>query len=84
MKTIADWINANMPNYVATIEPGYCNTDRKPKGVRWRIPGKGRRGNKIVIRHKFVGTVVFTHNGAETYRCNAEVENWVMEHAHDR
>lgn len=78
LKTIAAWINANMEGYSARIEKGYCNTDRKPKGARWRIPGKGRTGNLLKVLKG--GVVVFRHNAAETYRSNDEVERWVEDH----
>lgn len=74
---LAEVINAD-GRFVATIEAGYCNTDRHPKGVRWRIPGKGRRGNKLVVKNKS-GETVFTHNAAETYRHNSEVVRWMDE-----
>lgn len=77
LKAIADWINENMQRlgYRAVIERGFCNTDRHPKGVRWRIPGKGRHGNRIKV---FKGAdLVLDHNAAETYRSNDEVERWL-------
>lgn len=73
LKAIAAWINANMPGYAASVERGYCNTDRKVG--RFRRPGKGRYGSKIVVRRG--GEVVLKHNSAETYRSNSEVEAWL-------
>jgi hypothetical protein len=67
--TIAKWINANT-TLVATIERGFCDTDRKFKGSRLRWPGKGRWGNRLIVRRG--GIVVLDHNSAETYRYNAE------------
>lgn len=75
LKTIARWINESMPGYSAEIREGYCSTDRKPQGVRWRIPGKGRTGTRIVVRKG--SEVVLDHNSAETYRSNKEVEDWI-------
>jgi len=81
LKTIAEWINGNSDEYRAYITEGYCNTDRKISGTRLRHPGKGRYGKVISIFHcpkKRKGMeLVFTHNSAETYRTNDEVEGWV-------
>ena len=76
LKTLAEKINAD-GRFTATIERGYCNTDRHPKGVRWRIPGKGRRGNRLIVKDKLMGNVVLDHNSAETYRYNGEVVEWM-------
>jgi hypothetical protein len=72
LATIAKAINEKCPGFTAVIEKGYCNTDRHPKGVMWRIPGKGRRGNRLIVRDA-KGQVVINHNSAETYRTNSEV-----------
>lgn len=74
LPTIAKWINANVEGLTATIEQGYCNTDRKIG--RLRVPGKGRRGNRLIVKH-VSGYVVLDHNAAETYRYNKEVEDWL-------
>ena len=79
LKTIAKWINENMPGYHAVVEDGYCNTDRKIPGTRLIHPGKGRTGNRIIVRRgdPYNGEVVLDHNAAETYRYNDEVEGWL-------
>lgn len=71
LAAIAAWINGLANGHTATIERGYCNTDRHPKGVRWRIPGKGREGNRLIVKDQS-GENVIDHNAAETYRTNAE------------
>lgn len=73
LKTIARWINENVPELTAVVEKGYANTDRKIGRLRW--PGKGRTGNRLVVRRNAV--VVLDHNSAETYRTNSEVEYWL-------
>jgi hypothetical protein len=75
LRTIAKWVNANMADkgYVARIERGYCNTDRKIG--RLRSPGKGREGNKLVVTR--YGTRVLEHDSSQTYRMNSEVESWL-------
>lgn len=85
LKVIADWINANRPELRATIEEGYCNTDRQIG--RLRSPGKGRHGNRIKVfrrKDKHVGLMgpkpLLDHNAAETYRSNDEVERWLSEY----
>lgn len=72
LKRIAAYINANMPGYTAKVVEGHCNTDRHPRGVRWRIEGKGRYGNHLIVANK-AGVKVVDHNSAETYRHNGEV-----------
>ena len=49
LKTIARWINENLPGLTAVLGPGYCNTDRKIKGTRLRVVGKGRKGNQLEV-----------------------------------
>lgn len=88
LSQIAAWINANVPELDARIERGFCNTDRKLAGTRLRIAGKGRWGNKLVVRKRSTkpewarnrGQEVFSHNAAETYRRNDEVERWLREY----
>ena len=77
LKTIAKWINEWMSQdgYRAEIVEGYCNTDRKIPGTRLKHPGKGRWGNRIIVKKN--GKVVLDHNSTETYRTNSEVEEWV-------
>lgn len=71
LKAIARWIGENLPELRAEVVEGYCNTDRHPKGVGWRIPGKGRRGNRLIVwRDK---DKIIDHNAAQTYRNNKEV-----------
>lgn len=74
LKTLAKQING-MPGYSARIEKGYCNTDRNIRGTRLRLPGKGRYGNRIIVKKD--GIVVLDHNAAETYRQNWEVVDWI-------
>ena len=75
LKVLAAIINAS-GKFTAEVVRGYCNTDRHPKGVRWRIPGKGRVGNRIIVKD-LQGVVVLDHNAAMTYRTNSEVEYWM-------
>jgi len=75
LKAIAKHINENWPEYEAKVEKGYCNTDRKIGRLRW--PGKGRHGNRLLVRRIADRKLVFDHNAAETYRSNDEVEYWV-------
>jgi hypothetical protein len=75
IRKLAEMIRA--AGFDATVERGYCNTDRHPRGVRWRIPGKGRHGNKLIVRRD--GAIVLSHNSAETYRHNAEIVDWMIE-----
>jgi hypothetical protein len=76
LKTIAKEINEEISGYTAEIVEGYCNTDRKIPGTRLRKPGKGRYGNRIIVKNA-EGKVVLDHNSAETYKDNKEVEDWL-------
>jgi hypothetical protein len=77
LATIAREINEHCSGITAKIVQGYCDTDRKIG--RLRVPGKGRYGNRIIIHDDATGRVLFDHNAAETYRCNAEVEYWLAD-----
>ena len=75
LKTIAKWINENVPELNATVQPSTYSTDRKIGRLRW--PGKGRKGNRLIVTRKRGDVVIIDHNSAETYRTNAEVEEWL-------
>jgi hypothetical protein len=82
LKELAEAINKKYPMWEATIEKGYCNTDSQVAGTRFLRRGKGRTGNKLVVRWRHLYAIdptskVFEHNAAETYRCNEEVERWL-------
>ena len=80
LKTIAKYINESLKwaEYEAKVIEGYCNTDRKlGGGSRLIQPGKGRTGNRLVVRRKANKECVLDHNAAETYRTNDEVEQFV-------
>lgn len=78
LKRLAEIINAT-GRFTASIERGYCNTDRKVRGSRLRWPGKGRTGNRLIVKDKLMGNVVLDHNAAETYRENSEVVEWMRQ-----
>lgn len=79
LSAIAEWINSNLREngYEAKIEKSFCNTDSKIKGTRFRRPGKGRYGNKLLVLKN--GNLIFSHDAAETYRSNDEVEFWLQQ-----
>jgi hypothetical protein len=91
LDAIAEWINKNSVTLrmVAYTEPSWVSTARpKPKGLRYRVhEGKGRKGvlfrafgadaNGSRIRD---APAFFEHNSAETYRVNAEVEQWLAKY----
>lgn len=72
LKTLAKAIQAF--GFDVELRAGHCNTDRKVG--RQRHPGKGRKGTRLIVKWK--GIVVLDHNAAETYRCNQEVEDWII------
>lgn len=73
LKTLAQEINT-IEGLTAEVVEGFFNTDRKVG--RLRRPGKGRYGNRLIVRDA-QGNIILDHNGAETYRTNEEVENWL-------
>lgn len=75
LTTIARWINEHLPELDARVAGSSYSTDRKIGRLRW--PGKGRTGNRIIVTRKRGGAVLLDHNSAETYRSNAEVEEWL-------
>lgn len=86
---LARQIEAEFQELETRIEKGYCNTDRKIPGTRLRRPGKGRRGNRLIVFMR--GTdrfwrenVVLDHNAAETYRCNDDVVRWMERYREER
>jgi hypothetical protein len=77
LKTIASWINENLPELHATVEKSWSNTDRQIPGTRLRHPGKGRHGTRPIVRMRDTNESVFNHDSSETYRSNSEVESWL-------
>ena len=71
LSAIAAWINGLANGYTAEVVRGHCNTDRKIAGTRLRRVGKGREGNRLIVRDPS-GEKVIDHNAAETYRTNSE------------
>lgn len=71
LEEIATLVNEHFPKgYSAEVTRSWSSTDRKLTGTRLRHPGKGRRGNRLVVKR---GTeVVVDHDSSETYRENGE------------
>lgn len=86
LKKLAQFINEWLPGLEAKIEKGWTSTDQKIAGTRFRIPGLGRTGNKLVVerrrgkrgRHPF-----FSHDASDPYRWNGEVVAWVCQQIGD-
>lgn len=77
LKTLARLIETTFPDLVATVKRTRVSTDRPIPGTRLRHIGQGRYGNKLTVRRRDTGETVYSHNAAETYRCNQEVVNWI-------
>lgn len=79
LAALARQINAALPSLEAIAEPGkgYCNTDSRVAGTRFRREGRGRWGTLLTVRVRATGEVLFRHNAAETYRHNGEVVAWL-------
>lgn len=61
LKHLAQAINALDNGYTAVTEKSWTSTDRHPRGVRFRIAGKGRNGTKLTVKDP---------GGAEVFRCD--------------
>ena len=61
LATIAKDIEASLPGFRVKVRATSLTIDRKPKGVRWRIPGKRRAGNELVVLNA-EGREVLRHN----------------------
>jgi hypothetical protein len=64
-KDLAAAINAMDNGFTATTEKSWTSTDTHPKGVRWRIAGKGRKGTKIIVKD-LAGKIVIQYDTSET------------------
>jgi len=79
LKTIAKYINENLPGLTATVNSSWSSTDQKAAGYRYITnPGKGRSGNRLKVFSQ--GTLVFDHDSSKTYRTNDEVEQWLADY----
>lgn len=74
IKSLAREIQLRWPELHVLVERGHCNTDRKVG--RFRHPGRGRWGARIIVRDKR-GELLLDHNNAETYRNTSEVRRWM-------
>lgn len=82
IKSLAKEIQQRWPHLNVSVERGFCNTDRKPKGCRYITHvGRGRYGSQIIVKDT-TGVVLLNHNNAETYRRTSEVRDWI-EHYSD-
>jgi len=85
LKTLAKRIDTLFPDMITALDTWTENTDRHPKWVRWRIPGKGRKGTRLrvfVRRGPGQGPAdlfapVFEHRAGGTYRRNSDVMEWI-------
>lgn len=85
LKTMADFINANFPEYEARMEDWSGSFDRRPE--RSRIitsPGKMRDGKVLKVYwrerswEKGNHRALFSHNPLEAYRSNREVAQAIL------
>ena len=87
LKTLAFGIETLFPDLVTALDSWTSSTDRHPKGVRWRIPGKGRKGTRLrvfVRRGPGLGPAdpfgpIFEHRAGDTYRRNEDVLAWIQD-----
>lgn len=89
LTTIAKYINERVKGLSAYAERSFSSTDRPIAGTRLRHPGKGRSGYRLIVGvtalvkgrpdpHRGYGRgVLLIHDSSETYRTNAEVEEWL-------
>lgn len=79
LTAIAKILNEKVPGITATVEKSWSNTDRKIAGSRLIHPGKGRHGNRIIVKRTRTGEVLIDHDSSETYRSNSEVVDKVKD-----
>jgi hypothetical protein len=71
---LARSINALDNGYVATCAKSHSSTDSQIPGTRLRRQGKGRNGNRLIVKDP-KGAVVLDHDTSETYRNVMEAED---------
>lgn len=77
LKTMALYIAAYL-HFDCWLSTMTCNTDRHPRGVRWRVAGKGRKGTTLrVVDAK--GSEILDHRAGETYRQNVHVAQKILD-----
>ena len=78
---LAEWINENMPGFVAHMEDWSYTPDKAPSGCRYRIDGVRREGKRLAVysREAPYSFPVFTHIPMEPYRHNSQVCRWIVE-----
>lgn len=71
LQEIAKLVNDHFPKgYSAEVISSWSSTDQKISGTRLSRHGKGRSGNRLIVKR---GTdVVVDHDSSETYRENGE------------
>lgn len=85
LKALAAEIERRFPDLATVLDSWTSDTDRHPNGVRWRIPGKGRKGTRLrvfVRRGPGQGPAdyfdpIFEHRAGDTYRRNQDVVDWM-------
>lgn len=89
LKALAAEIERRFPDLVTALDSWTSDTDRHPKGVRWRIPGKGRKGTRLRVferRGPGLGPAdyfnpILEHRAGDTYRKNQDVVDWIEREA---
>jgi hypothetical protein len=75
LSAIAEWVNANLPEWTAKVEPWSYRPDKAPQGATYRIDGRTRKGNRFTLYPKGRETFhpLFWHNSMEPYHHNSQV-----------
>lgn len=92
LKALAAEIERLFPDLVTALDTWVSDTDRHPRGVRWRIPGKGRKGTRLRVftrRGPGLGPAdpfnpILEHRAGDTYRRNQDVVDWIEREARRR
>lgn len=73
---LAEFINRELPGCVATVRQTTSIHGRQmPSGVYYTQ--SERAGNKLEVTRR--GARVLSHDATETYRCNSEVVEWILQ-----
>lgn len=83
LKTLAKFINENLPGYHAEMEQWWGSFDRTSAHCRYiTTPGKLRESKQLVVYKgsgRMIRDRVLIHNPLEAYRENRDVVRWILD-----
>jgi hypothetical protein len=78
---LAAFVNENLPGWTAKVESWSYTPDKAPQGVRFRIDGRKRTGNRFTLYAPWSPSYrpFHYHNSMEPYRRNSDVCRIIIE-----